>query len=106
MKHLHVLGLVFVFAFCQPRIGLAAEFKKSPIQPGGPDLIEVQGDLALGDEKKFINVAIGTDNAIVIFHSRGGNLFAGIEIGRAVRLKGFSTLGVCPDSRKLRNRGE
>src|SRR5262249_54038767 len=55
------------------------------------DLLHVIGDLAIGDEKKFIQLALGTDAAIVVFHSPGGNLFAGIEIGKAIHLKGFST---------------
>jgi hypothetical protein len=69
----------------------AAEFRKSSLGPGRGDLLEVIGDLAVGDEKKFIQLALGTDDAIVVFHSPGGNLFAGIEIGKAIRLKGFST---------------
>ena len=69
----------------------AAEFRKSSLEAGKLDLIEVIGDLAIDDEKKFIQLALGTDDAIVAFHSPGGNLFAGIEIGTAIRLKGFST---------------
>src|SRR5262249_30665695 len=69
----------------------AAEFRKSPLEAGKSDLLHVIGDLAIGDEKKFIQLALGTDDAIVVFHSPGGNLFAGIEIGKAIHLKGFST---------------
>jgi hypothetical protein len=69
----------------------AAEFRKSSLEVGKPDLLVVTGDLAIGDEKKFIQLALGTDDAVVVFHSPGGNLFAGIEIGKAIHLKGFST---------------
>jgi hypothetical protein len=70
----------------------SAEFKKTPTKASGPDLIQVVGDLASGDDKKFVDVALSSAEAVVVFHSPGGNLFAGMEIGRAIRLKGFSTL--------------
>jgi hypothetical protein len=71
---------------------LSAEFKKARTQTGAPDLIEVAGDLMSGDEKEFVEIALNTEDAIVVFHSPGGNLSAGIGIGRVIRLKGFSTL--------------
>lgn len=54
-------------------------------------LIFISGEMVLGDEKTFANVALPHDNAIVVFKSNGGNLRAGIEIGKAIRLKGFAT---------------
>jgi hypothetical protein len=74
-----------------PLSARAAEFSKSPSPNGGPDIIFAVGELTLGDENKFINVALSTGNAIVVFQSPGGNLVAGIEIGKAIHLKGFST---------------
>ena len=70
----------------------AAEITKtaSPTREGW-DVIVIDGDFALGDEKKFINIALGSENALVVFRSPGGNLIAGIEIGKAIHLKGFST---------------
>jgi tetratricopeptide (TPR) repeat protein len=70
---------------------LAAEFSKTGSPGNGPDIIFVAGDLALGDEKKFINVALSSGDAVVVLQSPGGNLIAGIEIGRAIHLKGFAT---------------
>jgi hypothetical protein len=70
----------------------AADFQKSPLVNSKGDIIAVIGDLELGDEKKFIDVALSSSNAVVVFQSRGGNLVAGIEIGKAIHLKGFSTL--------------
>ncbi len=55
-------------------------------------VIIVDGDLVLGDEKRFADAAISTSDALVVLGSNGGNLFAGIEIGKAIRLKGFTTL--------------
>jgi hypothetical protein len=75
-----------------PQLALSAEFRKSSLGPSAPDLIEVVGELIRGDEAKFIEAAIKSVDAIVVFHSGGGNLLAGMEIGKAIRLKGFSTL--------------
>lgn len=87
-------GFQVVFAIGILALGLqqapAAEFKKSSLEASS-DLLEVIGDFSFGDEKKFIQLAIGSDNAIVVLHSPGGSVHAGIEIGRAIRLKGFST---------------
>ena len=88
----HVSLLVIVLFFFAPIFSLAAEFSKSASRDGGPDIILVVGQLSFGDEKQFINAALNSENAIVVFQSPGGNLFAGIEIGKAIRLKGFSTI--------------
>jgi hypothetical protein len=77
---------------CVPQAALSADFKKSSLGSSGTDLIEVSGELVRGDETKFVELAISSVDAIVVFQSGGGNLLAGIEIGKAIRLKGFSTL--------------
>jgi hypothetical protein len=69
----------------------AAEFSRTPTA-GGPDIIVIAGDFVLGDEKKFIDLALGSQSAFIVLQSPGGNLYAGIEIGRAIHLKGFGTL--------------
>ena len=69
----------------------AAEFSRTPTN-GSPDIIAIAGDFVLGDEKKFIDLALSSQNALVVLQSPGGNLYAGVEIGRAVHLKGFATL--------------
>src|SRR5262245_22893829 len=84
------LVLLIGITLAQPTT--AAEFRKSLVRDGNPDLIEVTGDLSSGDEKRFADVAIGSIDAVIVFHSRGGDLVAGIEIGKAIRLKGFSSV--------------
>jgi hypothetical protein len=69
----------------------AAECKKHVSQNGQPDIIFVSGNLTIGDERKFINVALNSEKAIVLFEAPGGNLLAGIEIEKAIHLKGFAT---------------
>ena len=55
-------------------------------------IITLEGDLVEGDDRKFVDAALTNPDALVVFHSNGGNLFAGIEIGKAIRLKGYTTL--------------
>ena len=68
---------------CMAQPALSAEFRKSSLGASAPDLIEVVGELISGDAAKFIEVAIKSADAIVVFHSGGGDLLAGIEIGKA-----------------------
>ena len=39
-----------------------------------------------------MNAAVRADNAVVMLNSIGGSTFAGIEIGKAIRLKNFATV--------------
>ena len=83
-----VAAIVYLFILPSAR---AAEFSQASSANGGPDIIFVSGTLTLDDDKRFIDAALNSNNAIVVFQSPGGNLYAGIEIGKAVRLKGFAT---------------
>lgn len=55
-------------------------------------IISVEGELNFRDDATFADKVLGLREAIVMFDSIGGNLIAGIEIGKAIRIKGFSTL--------------
>lgn len=70
----------------------AADISAMPGTNGGPAIILVRGDLALGDDKAFANVALAHSSAIVALNSNGGLLLPGLEIGKAIRLKGFTTV--------------
>jgi hypothetical protein len=59
---------------------------------GGVQIISVSGTLDAGDDKKFVAAALPLDDALVVLSGPGGNLHAGIQIGRAIRLKNFDTL--------------
>lgn len=58
-----------------------------------PDLtlVHVTGDFEFGDQKKFIDTVLPLRRAVVVLESHGGSLDAGLEIGKAIRLKGFGT---------------
>jgi len=54
-------------------------------------VIAVRGYFENGDDQKFADVAIRVKAATVVLSSNGGSLIPAIEIGRAIRLKGFET---------------
>ncbi|WP_157928951.1 PAN domain-containing protein [Pararhizobium haloflavum] len=70
----------------------AAEMDVYPPDDGLPSVIHIEGELFVDDHRRFQSLAIPLDEAIVVFNSVGGNLQAGIEIGRTIRIKGFATL--------------
>ncbi|MDX3809346.1 hypothetical protein ACXIUS_24280 [Bosea thiooxidans] len=70
----------------------AADISAIPGTNGGPAIILVRGELATGDDKAFANVALVHSSAVVLFDSNGGLLLPGLEIGKAIRLKGFATV--------------
>jgi hypothetical protein len=55
-------------------------------------VINVSGQLEPGDDRKFAQAALQYENAVVALNSPGGRMLVGIELGKAIRLKGFSTL--------------
>ena len=54
-------------------------------------VISVVGEFKEGDDNRFKNVAISTDKAVVFLDSPGGLAGVGMEIGRTISIKGFST---------------
>lgn len=63
----------------------------------GIDFITVTGVLNEGDDAVFRKIAAASEKAIVVLNSEGGSVTAGIEIGRAIKLRGFAT-AVPPDT--------
>lgn len=59
------------------------------------DLILLTGAIQQGDGQTFRDVAAASENAVVLLNSEGGSVVAALEIGRAIRLRNFST-GVTP----------
>ena len=52
-------------------------------------IVQVKGELLPGDGNVFRSRIGSLTRAIVSFDSLGGNLLAGLEIGKAIRLKSF-----------------
>ena len=81
--------LLFCSCFAQPIA--AADIKVATGIDSKSNVVFVNGTFLPDDNKRFIQQTIGLDKAIIVFNSLGGNLLAGIEIGKAIRLKDFAT---------------
>ena len=57
----------------------------------GDGVVLISGDIVPGDSSKFINIALQLDKGVVVLISEGGNLKDGLELGKAIRMKGFAT---------------
>ena len=68
---------------------MAAEITADRSSKGTP-FIFVVGDIESGDAERFKEAA-KVENAVVLLESEGGLVAEAIEIGNAIRLKGFST---------------
>ena len=55
------------------------------------DIITIQGAITLGDENRFRRLALNSNDAIVFLDSPGGLVFPALEIGKMIRVRGFST---------------
>ncbi|WP_342363183.1 hypothetical protein [Terrarubrum flagellatum] len=84
------LSAIFLAFACMS--ARAATIQVLPASDGLPPFILIIGEMAIEDVPAFANTALPLPNAIVSLSSDGGKVLAGIEIGKAIRLKGFSTL--------------
>ena len=91
--------IVFAVACAAKSMASAATIEVLHDRSTGQDLtfITVIGELQPGDESRFADAALGVPAGGVVLEGPGGDLQAGIEIGKAIRLKGFATL-VADDS--------
>jgi hypothetical protein len=87
-------SVISAFWLCASSVAVAATIDSFDESIAGRNLtfIVLDGELNLGDDRAFANYAVQNDSAVVVLNSPGGNLIAGIEIGKAIRLKGFPTL--------------
>ena len=69
----------------------AAEITHVPGSNGQRDMIIFKGRFERDDDKKFKKVAFDLDEALVVLDSPGGLIEPALEIGRAIRFKGFGT---------------
>jgi hypothetical protein len=59
---------------------------------GQPDVIKVEGEIIVGDELTLAHLLLQSGDGLVMLDSPGGDLWPGLEIGRAIKLMGFDTL--------------
>jgi hypothetical protein len=70
----------------------AARIEMATRVDGVPVRVFVTGELFDGDQDDFGKVISKVDQAIVIFDSPGGDVSAGLGIGRQIRERGLTTL--------------
>ena len=85
-----IAALTMAFALLQgPAHG--ADISLTRGVDGNEDVVSIQGPFNLGDDAKFKAIALRTDRATVVLDSPGGKVQPALEIGRVIRIKGFST---------------
>ena len=85
-----IIITILMFFLTATRL-IAAEIRILPDPIQGYTPIIVSGEFELGDEDRFENTVLNLKQGLVIFDSPGGNIYAGIGIGKTARLKGFVT---------------
>lgn len=59
---------------------------------GDITVASIEGEIISGDDLKFKRLALQHEIDVVALNSPGGNLEAGLSIGRAIQLQGYSTV--------------
>ena len=58
----------------------------------GLRIVLLEGDITPDDPARFGRAIMGAEKVVVAFDSPGGNLLAGIQLGRVIRLRGYRTM--------------
>lgn len=87
----YVKALFFGLLFYSCGFAQAAEISKFQYKDSTLYMIVISGSFAAGDQQRFNEVASGVSKAIIVLDSPGGNVYAAIQIGRAIKKHGFST---------------
>jgi hypothetical protein len=91
MKFLLNLSLIFLVAAKSIEPAVAAQIDILPANDGLV-LVMISGKIEFRDDVDYRLKTMGVPKAIVTFNSPGGNLDAGLNIGRQIREQGFATL--------------
>lgn len=86
-----IFGISFLAASLQISYASAAVIEHQTLEDG-TEAIFIGGEIESGDESKFRRLSIQFPKAIVALDSKGGKIFPAIEIGKMIRLAGFSTI--------------
>lgn len=69
----------------------AAEIIAFPLDQPRQGAILVTGDITVQDRDEFLIKIAPFSSGVVMLDSRGGSAYAGIEMGKAIRMRGFTT---------------
>ncbi|MDO9525969.1 MAG: hypothetical protein Q7J57_10625, partial [Gemmobacter sp.] len=90
---LAVLRHVFIcLALAAPLPARAADITPVQMSDGNGTILRVSGPFNKGDDQALVRALLTTPDAIVVFDSPGGNLMAGLGMGRALRLQSATTV--------------
>ena len=87
-RHIAVLFFLLVGAASDAK---SAQIELAPTNDPDRNVIVITGEFKVGDDAIFADIAIKAKSAVVLFGSPGGALYPAIQIGKAIRLKGFAT---------------
>jgi hypothetical protein len=76
---------------CSVVAASGAKIEKQAIAGDPSDLIIISGVFSAGDDQTFREIAATSKQAVFLLDSEGGSVEAALEIGKAIRLKGFAT---------------
>lgn len=85
------LMIAFLTAFSLISSSTAVQAMRINVERGDTATITIRGSFESDDEKKFADAIKGIQKAIVLFSSPGGDLDAGLAMGRAIRQAKFTT---------------
>ncbi|MGA7329711.1 MAG: hypothetical protein WBX25_35835 [Rhodomicrobium sp.] len=91
MRLIFVFTQLLFFTFACFSVSEAATIEVVPADNQNLQVIVLAGEIKIGDETRFADLAIGTQSAIVVLNSPGGSIYPAIEIGKTIRIKGFLT---------------
>lgn len=80
---------LLAFVFCGS--AYAADITSVPLDKTGEGAIFITGEITLEDREHFLTKISPFSSGVVVLNSDGGNAYAGIEIGKAIRMRGFKT---------------
>lgn len=83
-----MLAVLMMFGFTQHAI--AADIEEIDVK--GKPTIVIMGDIDEGDEEKFRKLAVKHGKATVVLASDGGLIRTALDIGRIIRMMGYSTM--------------
>jgi hypothetical protein len=86
-------ALIFFSAFWMSTAAISADITVVPAtRSGDPLFIVIEGEIIAGDDDKFRKIAAEFSDAIVALNSEGGAISPAMDIGRTIKLRGYTTV--------------
>lgn len=86
-----MLATIFAATIAVPFSVFAANIEVIPLEEDDEVVIAITGDIEPGDDDQFRKIAAAYSNAIVMLNSDGGTIAPAMDIGRTIKLRGYTT---------------